>query len=268
MFLLPILCGFIWLNLTSCGPTIDPDIPNLCALSCNNGFILPPESKLSKYEIEPINDSVETTCNFDPGPDNEKKPPSGSNPSFAQFRIKKIPKAGLNIGAESGGEGETFPSPLARVRLHFSTTGPVFDKATINRKDQEEILKKHEYSGIITPSNQWCSDVCGMATLEVWLACPKPGETTSGNLRVSSGMHTASVSFAIENTFAAPEETEETETPGEGAPSGGEELLPGAPVTATLSSMSATRASLGFFRLEGLDLRRYFKEYSSKLYNR
>lgn len=43
------------------------------------------------------------------------------------------------------------------------------------------------YKGIATPLSNWCSDTCGVATVEVFGRCPGPGGTTELSIQIHSG---------------------------------------------------------------------------------
>ena len=43
------------------------------------------------------------------------------------------------------------------------------------------------YKGIVTPQENWCSDACGVVTMEVFADCPEVGETTEVKAQVHTG---------------------------------------------------------------------------------
>lgn len=43
------------------------------------------------------------------------------------------------------------------------------------------------YKGIVTPKSNWCTDSCGVATLEVFAVCPPPGQSGEVGIQIHTG---------------------------------------------------------------------------------
>jgi hypothetical protein len=87
---------------------------------------------------------------------------------------------------------ELVDVPVGGISFLAETSGSIFaiDKSsTENGKfdDTKKIFSPSQYAGIATPMSEWCSDECGILTIQVWPQCPPIGTELNGTLSVRSG---------------------------------------------------------------------------------
>ena len=145
-----------------------PEDPGLCKLNCGSAIIGPIES-----QIELMAQSAGVTCAAGAAGQ------SLTDPFTFYYRVtetfdndgteKILPKPSVSVEPIVNG----LMSELAIHNPNVTIDGNVFTPA--------------RYKGIITPSSNWCSDACGVVTMEVFAVCPPAGETSNVNMQIHSG---------------------------------------------------------------------------------
>ena len=167
----------------------------LCgALDCSNARLLSPDGSFS---IEPLFESSlgGLECKI---PDTVADELKISGPYLYKFKISS--------SAGGGGEGESSTSGrvLPNVKVNIFTVGGVFSDIGDHNPFADN---PEEYNGIATPVTEWCSDDCGILSVEVFLKCPPEGVEAKGNLNISS----ATTAYTLEITAKNEKEEEEEE---------------------------------------------------------
>ncbi len=78
------------------------------------------------------------------------------------------------------------------VSFLAETSGSVFSVGKSSTEngtfsDGNKTFSPSQYAGIATPKSEWCTDDCGVLTIQVWPQCPPAGMDLNGTLVVRSG---------------------------------------------------------------------------------
>jgi hypothetical protein len=85
-------------------------------------------------------------------------------------------------------------------------TGGIAEGKTFN----DVVVDPYNHSGIVTPKSEWCSDACGIMTVDVWPVCVR-GQSNSIAVSLRSGS-VMSEPISIEVTHeSADEDSEEND---------------------------------------------------------
>jgi len=156
------------LALLGCGA--DPQgFGGQCALNCANATI-----GSSDFKIEVKSSAAKIQC---AGTFTETKKLDG--PIAVQFLVYKDDPA-------PGQGGKTVRVPVPNVSIEPLVTGLMDYEATESDLKEGSSSSAFRYSGIVTKGSDWCSDSCGVVTLEVQPLCVS-GATNSVNVQVHSG---------------------------------------------------------------------------------
>ena len=153
------------LLITACSQ--EPDDPGLCSLSCNKAIIGPTQGVI---ETKPSIDEV--VC----GP-----AAAGQVIDPMQFNFVITESVQTDAGDQL--------VPLQSVSIEPIVTGPVssLPEHNVNVQIDGDTFTPIRYKGIATPSSNWCTDTCGVSTLEVASVCPAPGVSTTLSVGIHSG---------------------------------------------------------------------------------
>ena len=100
-----------------------------------------------------------------------------SGPLVAQFKITKT------VNDSVGGEESSREVPISGVSIQPQVLGVMDDAATAAEfKAADGSIQPYRYAGIVTPSSEWCSDTCGIVTLEIQPLCV---QNSTNEVRVS-----------------------------------------------------------------------------------
>lgn len=189
-------------SLVSCRGEVDKSEPGSCPLQCNN-----PTIAGAGYRIRPIGKLQSISCigNFTgsvplPGPDVFKfvveaprrvgaYNPGGANqpPAAAGLNEAELPLANTSLQ-------DTY-LPVNNISIQPFVIGPVYEYAT---NDENATVKRDEatktatevtpykFAGVVTPKSQWCSDGCGVITMEVHFEC-LAGASAGTGVAIQSG---------------------------------------------------------------------------------
>ena len=173
--------------LASCGAAED-EVPGVCALDCGSATIGNPNN----YSIDAIGADIgDITCS------------AGTSFTLTQqFKVSRTDASDIgydgagnvSTGGGDAAEGEGAKGvPVAGVSMAVTTSGSVF-----NADDNPVGSDFPEYNGIATPSEEWCTDACGVFKVQLNVTCPSGGGTTS--FTVQSG----ALAKSVELTFVDP----------------------------------------------------------------
>lgn len=154
------------LATASCGRSPEASSNGLCPLDCANPYIAGP-----KHVISSMDESIDLVCHgYDESTESSGKPKKPVRLTFLVTDSQGNPRK--RVGFEPVIHGELEPDETDE-----ENQDP--DKSTAT-----EIVPA-KYIGIVTPRSQWCSDACGVATLEVWPKCYP--SATEVSVRLHSG---------------------------------------------------------------------------------
>jgi hypothetical protein len=161
---------------SGCGVSPSGD-PGQCALKCSKAKI----GDSLNMMVTPINIPEKFTCIDGPG--------LFERPVVLSFRVtNKVPGA-----AYGKKDGETVDVAVGGLSFLAETSGGVFAVSKSSTEngtfdsDAKTVFTPSQYAGIATPKSEWCTDECGVLTIQVWPQCPPPGYDLNGTLSVRSG---------------------------------------------------------------------------------
>jgi hypothetical protein len=141
-----------------------------CELKCSKAVI-----GSNRLRIKPINDGTVTVqC---AGEFTETKPLDG--PILVQF------VAYDEVGKDYR-TGEPRRVPVSNISIEPLVTGLMDGEATNAELREGSSSAAYRYSGIVTSSDEWCSDACGVISLEVQPVCVS-GATNEVSVQIHSG---------------------------------------------------------------------------------
>lgn len=203
--------GVLW----ACSVKKDKEITGLCQLTdCSKAQILPSDPSSTGYSIEPLFE-LETAgldCNF--GLTAAQWALLGEEGQIAARRrgidpltlkLKVLGPSEVATGASSGGGGDK-KVPFSGILVNVETSGQGFNDA----KTHPDVIKmrtKTEYArGIGTSPKYWCSDSCGVISVDYHLQCLPPGGAEKSVIMVSSGATAFATTISLKTANFAEEE--------------------------------------------------------------
>ena len=146
----------------------EPEDPGLCSLNCSKAIIGPVEAN-----IDIMAQSAGVTCAA------AAANTSLTDPLTFYFRV-------ADVFENDGGE-RILPIPNVSIEPVVNGIMSELPEHNPNVVIEGNTFTPARYKGIITPQSNWCSDACGVATMEVFAVCPPPGETTTVSVQLHSG---------------------------------------------------------------------------------
>lgn len=194
--------AFAWI-FSGCGAKEDTNIKGLCSLpNCSSRQIkIISSQNLSKFAIEPLFEKSEASiaCNLgytqsaylalSESERNKKRQFDEPTP----FKFRVVRKADGGGGGGEGASTETSGTlggiPLAGVKVNVDTSGETgpFDPAKTHPELQAFKISRYTKTGIATSPDNWCSDTCGVVSVDIHLRCPFPGTEQPGYIYITSG---------------------------------------------------------------------------------
>lgn len=153
------------LGLASCGQK--PAQPGVCRLDCGNAVVA---SNDLVFSLRATTTNVALSCTA---------PGNFPRPIEAKFQVVQ------NTGTPEAPR----PTPVPAASIAPIVYG---DLAPVNDPNPEDV-----YQGILTPKANWCSDTCGVVTLELLPLCPATGRTTTTTIAMTSGPLTSDQNFVF-----------------------------------------------------------------------
>lgn len=175
------------LTLPAC--SVKPDEPGLCALKCGSAVLGPadPGVKITKLTKDP-----KLTC------DKGLAAPQDFGPIQVQFLVaEEIEDTPGTRGSATG----TGNKPMRGIP--YISIEPVVTGALSPTTFPEGGENDSRYVGLRTTRSNWCSDSCGVVTVELVPTCLTAGSVNTVNVQVHSG---ALYSEPIEITVTTPDE--------------------------------------------------------------
>lgn len=161
-------------TMIACGASPEGD-PGQCPLKCSGSKI----GDALNMKVTPINVPEAYTCVGAGGVPFER-------PVVLTFRVTNtVPAAPYD-----GSLNTTKDLPVGGLSFLAQTSGGVFYAAgtsTENGSLVDDKWQPPEYTGIATPKKEWCTDACGILTVQVWPVCPPAGTKLNGTVNIRSG---------------------------------------------------------------------------------
>ncbi len=187
------LCLYLYAStlLTTCA--YQPEDAGLCRLSCSKAVI---GSNDLSMAIKLQSSSSTIVCPV-------AKANADSTPVVAQFLVAE------QFYSDSGKTKVEQTRPVPNISFEPIVNGPRSTSArnVINAGANPDVPGEYDnvrYIGIPTPRDNWCSDSCGIATIEVTPLCPPAGQTSQVSIQVHSGaLYSDTVTFDIKTEEAA-----------------------------------------------------------------
>jgi hypothetical protein len=165
----------------ACSP--EPEDPGHCALSCSGAINA---SNDIEYFLEPM-------FTQSPGDIECTSANQTVQPISLMFRITE--KYFREI------EQKEYFRPVPFIKFNPVLNGS-FRDVSAERGDTEEDADS-KYRGVVTPKDNWCSDACGVMTVEVAPACPALGGENTVQIGATTGAVSSSTMYEI--TLTTPE---------------------------------------------------------------
>ncbi len=149
--------------------------PGLCKLNCSKSIITGSDSV---FAIKKKSLDQTVTCAADAAGQDL------AEPFVAQFVIGEA-FPGLPKGTETPQEFRPVPyisfEPIVNgLRSEDPARSP-------NVTQVGNVFTPARYKGIVTPKDNWCTDTCGVATVEVFGRCPGQGAESAVTIQIHSG---------------------------------------------------------------------------------
>lgn len=162
----------------------NPENPGLCALNCDSALIGPSDAKFSVAGT-----GVSYVCSQG----------QGGQPVADPIMLKFLASSGEKqaegeaTNNVSGELADNVPSPLPAISFEPIVNGSLsaLPEHNPNVEINGDVLTPAKYKGILTEKNEWCTDTCGVASLEIVPLCPPAGESSEVTVYTMSGALTS-----------------------------------------------------------------------------
>jgi len=204
------------LTLAACSAQTESDSKGTCTLNCSQHY-----TAAGEFEVVPLiadgAEDINLACEADFA--GQKKDILPTNlPVQVRFLVyEKIPPfgqgqdtsttgdaAGGTTGGTTGGDQTATPLmtrvPRAGIGFEPWVNGlPAVEKTNPEFYDGKNVSPA-KYAGVVTPSAEWCTDSCGVATYEVWPDCKQASSLTLQAGVAVSGIQASKVyTFTLTN---------------------------------------------------------------------
>ena len=180
---------FLLIVVVGCGRKPESDFPGNCTLSCSNAIIGSP----GEYDIEPAGDI--SSINYNCG--KLKESVAFPKPVRIHFRVLRT----VERFKDTNDPTRDRPHPIPYISFEPAIIGVLnTNVAGYDENDAEcssgTAASTSPRCGVWTPQEQWCTDSCGLATIEVWPVCVA-GFTNEVTVSLHSGSLFTKQSFKI-----------------------------------------------------------------------
>lgn len=153
--------------ISSCAE--EPGEAGQCRLNCGKAIIGPFEA-----EIEAVGEEREILC------PTASAGQAISDPLLFQFVFKDKFKS-------VGGTDQNTPLPNISFDPVVTGARSSLPEHNPNVTIENGVFTPARYRGIVTESRNWCSDTCGVATVEIVAVCPPAGASGEISVQLHSG---------------------------------------------------------------------------------
>lgn len=144
-----------------------PANPGICKLNCSGAVVA---SNDLVFSLRATTTNVALSCTA---------PGNFQRPIEAKFQIVQ----------NTGSQEAPRPTPVPAASIAPIVYG---DLAPVADPNPEDI-----YQGILTPKSDWCTDTCGVVTLQLLPLCPATGQVTTTTIAMTSGPLSSDQNFAF-----------------------------------------------------------------------
>jgi len=152
--------------LLQCSGALDG--PGMCSLSCGSSIAAPPEASLAFMGFAP-NTSLSLACNGQPGRYPKAVPIYFTITQPGQpLPADQIPGDSINLPVSTGSStnaSTALSSALGGISFNVSIQGGVMAPIANPSSSADQ------YTGIVTPQSQWCTNSCGTGHVDIVPAC-------------------------------------------------------------------------------------------------
>lgn len=170
-----------------CACSVKPDDPGLCKLNCAKAVIAGNDIGM---KIEFTTTPVAVSC----------PAAAGGQPLTDAFFVQFLVSEEFDNGTDVKGH-----RPVPNVSIEPITDGSRSDLPAHNPNVaiSGTFYNPERYKALITPKDNWCTDSCGVVSLEVFGQCPAPGGNTELGVQIHTGaLYSNEMVFPI-NTLEA-----------------------------------------------------------------
>ncbi len=161
------------LSLAAAHCAYKPEDAGLCKLNCSSAIIGGNDSPMA---IELKTGVSDLSCSLAAGARGEVYP----DPLLAQFNaVEKF-----DDGTDGGGKR---PVPFLSFEPIVNGSRSELPVHNPNVTITDNVFTPARYKGIATLKSNWCTDTCGVGTLEVFAVCPPPGKSSQIGMQIHSG---------------------------------------------------------------------------------
>jgi hypothetical protein len=187
--------------------------PGLCSLKCSDAKITGNDARIRLVSEPPLIDCTTVAI------------PAGKNaaeyfgPVTIQFVAEVVRKlryknpldpdaaeAEEKVDDIKPTDGKLW-TPLAGVAIEPTILGGLMAGDRTSREnatvEADGKVSPFKYAGVVTPQSEWCSDSCGVVTLEIWPICTRATNLVTMNIH-SGALYSDRVAFAISGSAAVP----------------------------------------------------------------
>lgn len=224
---------FTWLGLMiavwACSVKEDGEVKGLCAIrtKCEQAVILPSDPSSTGYSIEPLFNIETIGLECSNGgwtatawaalvqSQQEETLAAWQRSATGEPQTLKLKVLGpAEIATESsngGGGGSDKKVPLSGIKVNVETSGHWFDddRTHPDVKDMRSAKSKQYARGIGTSPQLWCSDSCGVITVDYYVYCPPPGTDDRVTIMISSGATAFNTTMSVKTQEFAEEKEKE-----------------------------------------------------------
>ncbi len=173
----------------------NPENPGLCALNCDSAMIGPSDGRFMA-----VGAGISYVCPLGQGGQ------PVTDPIMLKFRAVSGAEQ-VEEAAEktvSGELADNITTPLSSISFEPIVNGSLSAQPEHNPNVEinGDVLTPAKYKGILTESNEFCTDTCGVASLEIVPLCPPAGQSSEVKVYAMSG---ALSSDEITVTVSTPE---------------------------------------------------------------
>ncbi|MEZ4742696.1 MAG: hypothetical protein R3B45_09645 [Bdellovibrionota bacterium] len=194
-FFSEITISFFILLLFSCSAEVDEENPGICDIRCD-GASLGSASDMRFRILSPIED-IACIGNLAAGSIAEISTPVTIR-MIAERPRKLIYNSPFGDNASSDYSAWQSVGGISFQPVISGIMSP-------NRYNDENVtvaedgaITPAEYVGITTPKSEWCTDTCGVATIQIWPACAGGGASIPVSIQLQSGsLSSDAMSFTV-----------------------------------------------------------------------
>lgn len=180
-----------------CAGAIDAESPGLCELKCSDPVPMPAEAKI---RLLLDNNTFAVSCQGVIVPDGKASAPA-LGPLTIPFIVEKpfgpIDRKSNENGKFGGGVtvGESVPVGNIAFEPVLLSGVLAIEKTNVENGTavgDNEAWDPYQYTGVVTPKSEWCTDSCGGGTMMFWPTC-YANETNTSTVYVRAGGNATSV---------------------------------------------------------------------------